>query len=316
MGFLSRKTRIVLLENFFSRKMDQEFKRWTRLLRAIETGTRIELTGYVLNDFFRRNLEKFLKLCLENYNKSDLAPVVYSVIQEMLLHGAMSNLREYFYQEEGIDFLDQNAFETSEEEFRKFLNTFDSNAVRNALKTKGLFLKVIIRHNHTGIAAEVLNNSKVIPFMEERLRKYLASAMEYKDLMDYYDSYPEDEDGRDIGLAFSILILRETGLKPELLRISVGEKVHTSRLEVPFGEEYRSIRKKNRNYEGVLSFPKESHEQETELPWKTNRCSYCGRTVDDRIFFSKIPDDVPIKGIPEPVRAGNGICAWCLSSYL
>ncbi|WP_036095207.1 hypothetical protein [Leptospira weilii] len=293
--------------------MDQEFKRWTRLLRAIEAGTRIELTGYVLNDSFRLNLEKFVKLCLENYNKGDLAPVVYSVIQEMLLHAATSNLREYFYEEEGIDFLDQNAFDCSEEEFRKFLNTFDLNAARNVFKTKGLFLKVIIRHNHTGIAAEVLNNSKVIPFMEERLRKYLATAMEYKDLMDYYDSYPEDEDGRDIGLAFSILILRKIGLKPELFRIGVGEKIHTSRLEVPFGEEYRSIRKKNRNDEGV---PKESHEQEIELPWKTNRCSYCGRTVDDRIFFSKIPDDVPIKGIPEPVRAGNGICAWCLSSYL
>ncbi|TGL77020.1 hypothetical protein [Leptospira yasudae] len=295
--------------------MDQEFKRWTRLLRAIESGTRIELTGYILNDSFRTNLEKFVKLCLENYNKNDLAPVVYSVIQEMLLRAAMSNLREYFSFEKGIDPFDQNAFDASEEDFRKFLNTFDAKAVRSALKAKGLFLKVIIHHNETGLAAEVLHNSKLIPFMEERLRKYLSAAMEFKNLMDYYDRYPEDREGRDIGLAISILMLRETGLKPELLRIGSGEEVHTSRLEVPFGEEYRSIRKKILNDEEILPFPKESHE-EAELPWKTSRCSFCGRTVDDRIFFSKIPDDIPVKGIPEPIRAGNGICAWCLSSYL
>ncbi|KAA1269012.1 hypothetical protein FH589_17545 [Leptospira interrogans] len=291
--------------------MDQEFKRWTRLLRAIEAGTKIELDGYILNDSFRSNLEKFVKLCLENYNKNDLAPVVYSVIQEMLLRATVSNLREYFCQENGIDFFDQNSFDSSEEQFRKLLNTLDLKTVRDSLKSKGLFLKVIIRHNHTGLAAEVFNNSKSIPFIEERLRKYLASAMEYKNLMDYYNSYPEDKEGRNLGLAFSILMLRETGLKPELLRISSRNDVHISRLEIPFGEEYKSIRKQ------ILKSSIFTNEnQEPELPWKTSRCSYCGRTVDDRIFFSKIPEDIPVKGIPEPVRSGNGICAWCFSSYL
>ncbi|WP_017852334.1 hypothetical protein [Leptospira interrogans] len=291
--------------------MDQEFKRWTRLLRAIEAGTKIELDGYILNDSFRSNLEKFVKLCLENYNKNDLAPVVYSVIQEMLLRATVSNLREYFCQENGIDFFDQNSFDSSEEQFRKFLNTLDLKAIRDSLKSKDLFLKVIIRHNHTGLAAEVFNNSKSIPFIEERLRKYLASAMEYKNLMDYYNSYPEDKEGRNLGLAFSILMLRETGLKPELLRISSRNDVHISRLEIPFGEEYKSIRKQ------ILKSSIFTNEnQEPELPWKTSRCSYCGRTVDDRIFFSKIPEDIPVKGIPEPVRSGNGICAWCFSSYL
>ncbi|UMQ53630.1 hypothetical protein FH582_17130 [Leptospira interrogans] len=291
--------------------MDQEFKRWTRLLRAIEAGTKIELDGYILNDSFRSNLEKFVKLCLENYNKNDLAPVVYSVIQEMLLRATVSNLREYFCQENGIDFFDQNSFDSSEEQFRKFLNTLDLKTVRDSLKSKGLFLKVIIRHNHTGLAAEVFNNSKSIPFIEERLRKYLASAMEYKNLMDYYNSYPEDKEGRNLGLAFSILMLRETELKPELLRISSRNDVHISRLEIPFGEEYKSIRKQ------ILKSSIFTNEnQEPELPWKTSRCSYCGRTVDDRIFFSKIPEDIPVKGIPEPVRSGNGICAWCFSSYL
>ncbi|EKR35371.1 hypothetical protein [Leptospira interrogans] len=291
--------------------MDQEFKRWTRLLRAIEAGTKIELDGYILNDSFRSNLEKFVKLCLENYNKNDLAPVVYSVIQEMLLRATVSNLREYFCQENGIDFFDQNSFDSSEEQFRKFLNTLDLKTVRDSLKSKDLFLKVIIRHNHTGLAAEVFNNSKSIPFIEERLRKYLASAMEYKNLMDYYNSYPEDKEGKNLGLAFSILMLRETGLKPELLRISSRNDVHISRLEIPFGEEYKSIRKQ------ILKSSIFTNEnQEPELPWKTSRCSYCGRTVDDRIFFSKIPEDIPVKGIPEPVRSGNGICAWCFSSYL
>ncbi|EMO02540.1 hypothetical protein LEP1GSC116_0707, partial [Leptospira interrogans serovar Icterohaemorrhagiae str. Verdun HP] len=148
--------------------------------------------------------------------------------------------------------------------------------------SKDLFLKVIIRHNHTGLAAEVFNNSKSIPFIEERLRKYLASAMEYKNLMDYYNSYPEDKEGKNLGLAFSILMLRETGLKPELLRISSRNDVHISRLEIPFGEEYKSIRKQ------ILKSSIFTNEnQEPELPWKTSRCSYCGRTVDDRIFSQK-----------------------------
>lgn len=295
--------------------MDQEFKRWTRLLRAIEAGTRIELSGHILNDSFRNNLEKFLKLCLETYNKIDLTPVVYSVVQEMLLRAATSNLRELFFFRKGSDGSDKAAFDEHEEEFRIFLNTFDSKDARIALKEKGLFLKVIIHHNDTGLAVEVLHNSKLIPFLEERLRKYLAAAMEFKNLMEYYEVYPEDKEGREIGLALSILMLRETGLKPELLRIGSGDETHVSRLEVPFGEEYRSIRKKILNDEEVLPFPKD-HSEETELPWKTSRCSYCGRIVDDRIFFPEVPQDIPVKVLPEPTRSGHGICAWCLSSYL
>ncbi|MBM9579269.1 hypothetical protein JWG45_19160 [Leptospira sp. 201903070] len=295
--------------------MDQEFKRWTRLLGAIEAGKRIELTGYIFNDSFRLNLEKFLKLCLENYNKTDLTPVVYSVIQEMLLRSATSNLREVFAFERGLNPLDENEYDSSEEEFRKFLNTFDIATIRNSLKEKGLFLKVTIRHNETGMVAEVLHNSKMIPFVEERLRKYLSAAMGFKNLMEYYDLYPDDSEGREIGLALSILMLRETGMKPELLRIGSGPDIQTSRIEIPFGEGYKSIRKKILNDEEILPFPKEIHE-ESELPWKTSHCSYCGRTVDDRIFFSEIPKDIQLKNLPEPIRVGNGICAWCLSSYL
>ncbi|MBE8432291.1 hypothetical protein IQB77_21500, partial [Leptospira interrogans serovar Pomona] len=54
--------------------MDQEFKRWPHLFKMIEAGARIELTGYIFNNTFRLHLEKFVKLCLENYDKNDLTP--------------------------------------------------------------------------------------------------------------------------------------------------------------------------------------------------------------------------------------------------
>ncbi|WP_078124881.1 hypothetical protein [Leptospira alexanderi] len=296
--------------------MDHEFKRWPHLLKRIKVGARIELTGYIFNNTFRLNLEKFVKLCLENYNKNDLTPFVCSVIQEMLLRAGISNLREYFSQENGIDFLDQNSFDYNEEEFRKFLNTLELRSVRNSLKAKGLFLKVIIRHNRTRFIAEVLNNSKTIPFMEEFLKQYIAFSMEYKDLMDYYKFYPEDKEGRDLGLAFSILTLREVGLKPELFRISTEEEIYTSRIEIPLGEEYGSIREQILNDKEIFPFPKDNHKQENEPPWQTNPCSHCGRTVDDRILFSKIPDDIPIKNIPKSIQTGGKTCAWCVASYL
>lgn len=294
--------------------MDQEFKRWPHLLKMIEAGARIELTGYIFNNTFRLHLEKFVKLCLENYDKNDLTPFVCSVIQEMLLRAGISNLREYFSRE--IDLSDQNSSDYNEEAFRKFLNTLDLRSVRNSLKAQGLFLKVIIRHNHTKLIAEVLNNSKAIPFTEEFLKQYLAFSMEYKNLMDYYEFYPEDKEGKDLGLAFSIRMLREIGLKPKLFRISTGDEIYTYRMEIPLEEEYGSIRKQILNDEEIFPFPKSDHKQENEPPWQTNPCSHCGRTVDDRILFSKIPDDIPIKNIPKSIRTKSKICAWCVASYL
>jgi hypothetical protein len=61
-----------------------------------------------------------------------------------------------------------------------------------------------------------------------------------------------------MGLAFSIIILKESGLRPDLMRISKAGSGAYSRIEIPFVNEYQSIRDKILKDESIVPFERKS----------------------------------------------------------
>ena len=89
------------------------------------------------------------------------------------------------------------------------------------------------------------------------LRKYLRQAMQYTNIMDYFQDHPEDPQGRNLGLALSLILLRESGLRPDLMRMGKPGSKNYSRIEIPFNvDSYKNIRDKILNDELIVPFEK------------------------------------------------------------
>ncbi|EQA45831.1 hypothetical protein LEP1GSC050_2720 [Leptospira broomii serovar Hurstbridge str. 5399] len=295
--------------------MNLEFAKWNRLIQAMEARKRIVLHGVVLSSFYKSNLENYLRFCLEFYKKTDLLPPLLSLLSTLLERAYRENCLDSYFKSKGWDAVGDDLAER-EEEFRNTWDFSDPLSVRPVLKEQGFYLKTTISHNQTGLAVEISNNAIIPLESEEDLTEYLSRAKSYQNISEYYEDYPFDEEGKEIGLALSLVQFKEIGIKPNMLRYDTPEGMHVFRVELPFGEKYESLVERIEKDEEVLPFPEYFIKEDEILePWKLSTCKHCGRTVDDRIFFPVVPVDVPLR-IVSDLPMDVGICAWCLSSYI
>ncbi|TGK22386.1 hypothetical protein EHO61_00985 [Leptospira fluminis] len=297
--------------------MNLEFAKWNRLIQAMEAGKKIILHGIVLSGTYKTNLENYLRFCLEFYQKSDLLSPLLSLLSTLLERAHQENCLDSYFRTKGWNSSESDTLLEREEEFWRSWDFSDPMSARSLLKEQGFYLRTVLSHNPTGIAVEISNNAIVPSESEEDLTEYLSRAKSYQNVSDYYEDYPFDEEGRQIGLALSLVQFKEIGIRPSLLRFDTPDGEHVFRAELPFGEKYESLTKRLSQDEEVRPFPDHFIGTPTETlePWKLSTCKHCGRTVDDRIFFPSIPADVPLRVVSE-IPAHFGICAWCLSGYI
>jgi hypothetical protein len=116
-----------------------------------------------------------------------------------------------------------------------------------ALKDLGLKVRLIIDIDHQRILIFVINNTRMIPEEEKRLRDSLSAAMRSKDLMDFIINYGQiDEEGKGLGLPLIILLIKEAGFKPEYFRVYKDEKNTIARIEFPLLKDYVPLRERGK----------------------------------------------------------------------
>jgi len=121
-----------------------------------------------------------------------------------------------------------------------------------------MYVHMVFEHETTGLNIKVYNVSNNTLDQEKYLRSYLKQAMNYTNVLDYFKDHAEDPQGKNMGLAFSIIILKESGLRPDLMRISKSGKGAYSRIEIPFVNTYESIRDRILKDEPIVPFERKS----------------------------------------------------------
>ena len=228
------------------------------ILEGIVDGKTIAMNCFTLTDNFVKNLETVLRNILNHYGKTELLPAIFGTAQELVNWTCLSNMRYIYYKQNELDLNDEKVFKDTESRFLASINKMNSSNYRDYLKANNMYVHVVFQHDVTGLNVKVHNVSANTLDQEKYLRSYLKQAMNYANVLDYFKDHPEDPQGKNLGLAFSIIILKESGLRPDLLRISKAGSGAYSRIEIPFGNEYQSIRDKILKDESIVPFERKS----------------------------------------------------------
>lgn len=288
---------------------------------ATAAGKTIEIRGYVLSPRLQVNLERVLQIVLRHYKQDGLFPVVYAVVQELALWASLANMRQIFFEERGGDLNLPADLKALESAFQASLNAIELFEYRRKIRARGLFLAIRIVHSLAGLRFEIENNAVHSAALEERLRGDLRQAMQYSNIMEYFRDNPEDQDGRNVGIAFSILMLKEEQLRPELMRLGHKEGGQISRLEIPFDKSFQSIRDRILNDEMITPFGGRDlfPPDRVVQPVQTVVCPVCENIVDERIFFPDVDpgmlDEERVAQVVPHWRPVDGACASCIATY-
>ncbi|MBK8395545.1 MAG: hypothetical protein IPL26_09915 [Leptospiraceae bacterium] len=228
------------------------------ILDGIQEGKTIAMNCYTLTDKFVKNLEIVLRSILNHYDKIELLPAIFGTTQELVNWTCISNMRYIYYQQNNLDLNDEEVFKENESRFLNSINKINSANYRDYLKSNDMYVHMVFEHQTTGLNVKVYNVSENTLDQEKYLRTYLKQAMHYSNVLDYFKDHLEDPQGKNMGLAFSIIILKESGLRPDLMRISKSGKGCYSRIEIPFVNEYESIRDKILKDEMIVPFARKS----------------------------------------------------------
>lgn len=224
------------------------------IAQAVSEGKSFDMRCFTVTTAYLKNLEIILRNILRQYQKESLFPAIFGVVQELNRWSSLANMRYLYFYDNGLQLNEDNVL-LHEKDFLSTVNAASMAEYRNKLKQNQMIIRTLIGYSEHGLKVEVFNLSKNGLSQEGYLRDYLKKAMGYEDIMQYFQDHPEDQDGRAMGLAFSIILLKEAGLRPELMRM--GKSSNTggySRIEIPFDKSFQSIRDKILNDEPIIPF--------------------------------------------------------------
>ncbi len=108
----------------------------------------------------------------------------------------------------------------------------------------GLQVKIAVEHSEAGLRFEV-SNAPLTRFEEKRVREKFREGMRHDDLVSFYMSNADQQEGEGIGLALIVLLLKAEGIDPHLFRVGVRGGQTVARLEIPLSSAFESVRGRN-----------------------------------------------------------------------
>lgn len=115
---------------------------------------------------------------------------------------------------------------------------------------RGVFVKISVTYTTDGLVVEVVNNTPVIEIEESRMREKMKKAMEYNDIAEFYMDNMDNTEGAGLGIALIMILLKSENIDPKLFRIQTSAAETVARVEIPFTDNYVTIRSKEINQVG------------------------------------------------------------------
>lgn len=212
---------------------------------AIESNKQINLISYALSEDMEKKLETVIEKILERFNRLDLKSTIYTCVKELAINGTKANIKKIYFDEIGIDANDPEEYNRGITLFKQHFSEQWLYEYGKKAKDHGYFVKIKFFYDDYGMRVEVSNNVAILPVDEKRLREKLAKAMQYEDIAQFYMEAADSTEGEGIGIALVVLLLKGEGIDPQFFRVGIINKFTTSRIEIPFSNEFQTIRRKN-----------------------------------------------------------------------
>lgn len=212
---------------------------------AIDNGREVELISSSVDQDMEKQLRLVLDRILDRYTRNKLFDTIFACIIELATNGTKANMKHLFLSELNDDAADSKKHKENLKAFKKALS--DKSWVQKysiQAREQGFFVKIAFTHDHDGITIRISNNLPLSNEDEERIRKKFNLAMKYDDLISFYDAHHDDSEGEGLGFALNVILMKGENIDPALFRIGNVENQTVARIEIPFSNDFKSIRNK------------------------------------------------------------------------
>lgn len=217
--------------------------------------SRKNLSLFVLNNFVRdalRDLSQEIEDELVPYLRRSgageeerlegLAHTMHFVLMELVGNAVKANLKRLYFHRNGYDINRPESYREGLAAFMAAYQTVDDNDYQAALKELDFQVQVSADLNRDRLLIRVENNATLIAEEERRIRRQLAGSMNAQNIVDFSVTYGDETEGRGLGLAMIVLLIRDMGFDPNNFRVYQDGTRTIARVEFPLSADYRPVR--------------------------------------------------------------------------
>lgn len=210
----------------------------------VEASDEVALQATRVNQITERYLLQTLRLVLEKCDRQDLIDMCYTIIKELAINGVKANQKRLFFEEVGLNIESPEDYSAGLARFRTEFSEAMNERYGRLAQERGVFVLVLINYDETGMCVEVVNNTPILRFEEDRLREKMKRGMGYNDIAEFYMDNMDNTEGAGLGIALILILLKGAGIDPALFRIFTLPDRTVARVEIPFTQAYVSKRQR------------------------------------------------------------------------
>lgn len=192
---------------------------------------------YLRITHFNRNIDKIVGFLLDRYLQYlDIIPLkecIFSILRETIMNAVKANQKRVIFKEAGWDIKDPAQYEAGMEKFKeKLISKKDLYA--DLLEQNGLYVLLTFGFNQNSFLLKVANNVGLLPEEDQRIQERISKARTYNSLSEVFENHGDESEGAGLGLAMSLLMLKNEGIEGDSYRIKSEEGITSAYIKIPF----------------------------------------------------------------------------------
>ncbi|MBM9575729.1 histidine kinase [Leptospira sp. 201903070] len=215
-----------------------------KLSELIQSRSRITVQSSRMNSKLEKYVLRIITEILTKVGQTRYVEMLYTITKEMSINGVKANQKRVFFEDEGLDIRNPAEYEKGVAAFKAKFSERMADEYGKRCLARGISVKLNITYTMDGIVVEVTNNTPVIAEEQERMREKMRKAMGYNDIAEFYMDNMDNTEGAGLGIALIMILLKSENIDPHLFRVMTHEHETVARVEIPFSENYISIRSK------------------------------------------------------------------------
>lgn len=206
------------------------------------TPERRRITLHLVNEKVEKELDGALRDFEQRLKIEGLAVTLFNVVMELVSNAVKANLKRVFFERHGYDATVTESYRKGIEHFASQYRNTNTAEYQRALDELELQVSIDMDLDAERLMIHVRNNTLLMAEEERRIRTKLANAMGVKDIMNFYIEFGDETEGKGLGLAMVILLIKDLGFDPALFRVFHDGNKTIARLEFPLSADYVAIR--------------------------------------------------------------------------
>ncbi len=180
-------------------------------------------------------LENQLESFLSSVNKDKLFGALSYIMKELVGNATKANFKRIHFKRMSLKIDSPADYAQGMENFMDLIND-ESEKYFRLSDQLGFYVKIDYAIENESFILSVLNNSTMLPFEKEKLKKRFDEAGHINDMEDVMSKVYDSSEGAGLGFVMMLLMLRKLGVKGRVFKLYTGKDITKIKVAVPLLE--------------------------------------------------------------------------------